>query len=108
MWAVILFLFAPAWQPRQLHPRPKSQSPSQGGLALVVSVASSPPGSNASCFKFSQSHPLAQHPESRVAWPLGNVRATSQLGGRGTRGSRGAQSWQVAFPTQPEPSPLLL
>lgn len=38
VWAV-LFLFAPAWQPRQLHPRPKSQSPSQGGLALVVSVA---------------------------------------------------------------------
>lgn len=74
----------------------------------MVSVASSPPGSNASCFKFSQSHPLAQHPESRVAWPLGNVRATSQLVGRGTWGGGGAQSWQVAFPTQPEPSPPLL
>lgn len=103
VWAVVLFLFAPAWQPCQLHPRPKSQSLLRGGLALVVSVASSPPGSNASCFKFSQSHPLAQHPESRVAWPLGNVRATSQLVGRGTWGGGGLSPGR--WPSPPSQNP---
>lgn len=89
--------------PASSHPRPKSQPPSRGGLALVVSVASSPPGSNASCFKFSQSHPLAQHPESRAAWPLGNVRATSQLGGRGTRGGEGLSPGR--WPSPPSQNP---